>query len=291
MTAAPAASAAPEATALAAPVPRLRRALAHRSLVAGLVIVGAVVLAALCAPLIAPHDPAAQDLRAALLPPSGEHLLGTDHLGRDVFSRLVYAARTDLRIGAVTVVIPFLVGTLVGSVAGYAGGRLDRGMSYLVDTVLAFPFYVLILAIVAVVGTGERGIYVAYALVGWVAYARVTRSATSVAAAQPWVHAARESGLSHRRVLLRHVLPNTLPQAVVFLFTDVVFVIAAVVTLSYLGLGIQPPTADWGSMIADGRAFLTTKWWLATAPGLAVVVTGVGLSLVADGLTDLWGER
>ncbi|MEU6608287.1 ABC transporter permease [Streptomyces shenzhenensis] len=277
--------------AVVADVPHARRALAHPSLIAGAVIFGAVLLAALLAPLIATHDPAAQNLGAALLPPSGEHLLGTDYLGRDVFSRLVYATRTDLRIGAVTVIVPFVAGTLLGSVAGYAGGRVDRLLGYLVDTVLAFPFYVLILAIVAMVGTGERGIYVAYALVGWVAYARVTRTATAVAVERPWVHAARESGLSHRRVLLRHVLPNTLPQAVVFLFTDVVFVIAAVVTLSYLGLGIQPPTADWGSMIADGRPFLTSKWWLATAPGLAVVVTGVGLSLLADGLTDLWGER
>lgn len=286
MTDAPAAPAA-----VGAPVSLGRRALARPLLLAGAVVVGAVLLTALLAPLVATHDPAAQNLGATLLPPSSEHLLGTDHLGRDVFSRLVYATRTDLRIGAATVVVPFVAGTLLGSVAGYAGGRLDRTLAYLVDTVLAFPFYVLILAIVAMVGTGERGIYIAYALVGWVAYARVTRTATAVARKRPWVHAARESGLSHRRVLLRHVLPNTLPQAVVFLFTDVVFVIAAVVTLSYLGLGIQPPTADWGSMIADGRPFLTTKWWLATAPGLAVVVTGVGLSLLADGLTDLWGER
>ncbi len=261
------------------------------TLVAGTLVLGAVVLVAVLAPVIATHDPAAQDLRAGLLPPSAEHLLGTDALGRDVFSRLVHATRTDLRVGVVTVLVPFVLGTLLGSVAGYAGGRLDRALSAVVDTVLAFPFYVLVLAVVAVVGAGERGIYVAYALVGWVAYARLMRAATAVASRQPWALAARDSGLSHPRVLLRHVLPNTVPQAVVFLFSDVVLVVVAVVTLSYLGLGIQPPTPDWGSMIADGQPFLATRWWISAAPAAAVVVTGVGLSLVADGLNDRWRDR
>lgn len=261
------------------------------TLVAGAVVVGLVVLAAVAAPVLSPHDPAAQNLLGGLQPPSAVHPLGTDQLGRDVLSRLLHAARTDLRVGFLAVLTPFVTGTILGSLAGYVGGRLDRALGWLVDVVMTFPFYVIALAIVAVTGTGERGVYVAFALVGWVAYARVVRAATRLAVSQPWVAAAREAGLSHPRVLLRHVLPATLPQAVVFLFSDVVAVIVAVVTLSYLGLGIQPPTPDWGTMIADGQAFLSTQWWIAGAPGLAVLVTGIGLSLLADGLDDVWNRR
>ncbi len=257
----------------------------------GVVVVGSVVLVALLAPWIAPADPNQQDLASGLLAPSAQHWLGTDQLGRDILSRLLHAPRTDLRVAVVAVLFPFVLGTLLGSVAGYFGGWVDRVVGYVVDTVLAFPFYIVALAIVGVVGAGEVGIYLAYGAVGWVAYARVIRQTTRLAATQTWAVAARDSGLSHATVLTRHVLPNTIAQSIVFLFTDIVFVIVSVVTLSYLGLGIQQPTAEWGSMISDGQAYITSNWWMCVAPGLAVAYTGIGLSLIADGLTDRLGGR
>jgi peptide/nickel transport system permease protein len=257
----------------------------------GMAMVGLVVIVAILAPWIAPYDPNQQDLAAVLLPPSPQHWIGTDQLGRDILSRLMYAPRTDLRVGAVAVIVPFVVGTALGSLAGYFSGWTQRVVDYVVNVVLAFPFYILVLAIVAIVGAGEFGIYVTYALVGWVAYARVIQGATSIAAGQTWAVAARDSGLPRTVVLTQHVLPNTIPQSIVFLFNDIVFVIVSVVTLSYLGLGIQQPTAEWGSMIADGQAYITTNWWMCVAPGLAVAFTGVGLSLIADGLTDRLGGR
>jgi peptide/nickel transport system permease protein len=154
--------------------------------------------------------------------------------------------------------------------------------------VIAFPFYVIVIAIVFAVGAGEGGIYIAFALVGWVGYARVIRATTRALRSAGWVEAAHGGGLSHARILLRHLLPNVLPQAIVLLMTEIVLIMVAVVTLSYLGLGIQPPTPDWGTMISDGQAFITTKWWISTIPGVAVVYTGIALSLLGDGLGDAW---
>jgi peptide/nickel transport system permease protein len=200
---------------------------------------------------------------------------------------MLYAARTDLKVGFVAILIPFTSGTLIGLVSGSRGGRLDRFVMRIVDVVLAFPFYVLVIALVFVFGTGTRGIYVAIALVDWVVYARLVRSATLTVSQLDYVAAARAGGLAEWRVLLRHVLPNVVTQAVVYAMSDIVLVIVAVVTLGYLGLGIQPPTPDWGSMISEGQQFITTDWALATFPGLAVVVTGLGLSMIGDGLADV----
>jgi peptide/nickel transport system permease protein len=156
----------------------------------------------------------------------------------------------------------------------------------LVDVIIAFPFYVFVIGLVFVVGEGTKGIYIAFAVVDWVVYARAVRSATLVVRESDYVAAARGGGLSNRRVIWRHVLPNTITQAVVYVMNDIVLAIVAVVTLGYLGLGIQPPTPDWGSMISDGQPFITTHWELATLPGIAVALTGLGLSLLGDGLAD-----
>ena len=268
--------------------PLWRRMVRTPAFLAGVVITATVILAALLAPVLATHDPAAQNLLGGLQGPSGEHRLGTDQLGRDIYSRLLYAARTDLRIAGLAVIIPFVVGVVVGTTSGYVGGAYDWVVSRVVDTVVAFPFYVIVVAVVFAVGAGEQGIYVALALVGWVTYARVLRATTAVHASSGWVIAARGGGLSHARILVRHILPNTLTQAIVLLMNDIVFVIVAVVTLSYLGLGVQPPTADWGTMISDGQAFVATQWWLSVIPGAAVVYTGIGLSLLGDGIADVW---
>jgi peptide/nickel transport system permease protein len=160
-----------------------------------------------------------------------------------------------------------------------------------IDVVIAFPFYVLVIALVFVVGAGEGGIYAALAIVGWVTYARMVRAGTLVIRNQDWVTAARQGGVPTWRVIVRHVLPHTLTQAVVLLASDMVVVIVAVITLGYLGLGVQSPTPDWGSMIFDNQNFITTKWWLAAEPGFAVVITGIGFALLADGIADVWRVR
>ncbi|MBX3032195.1 MAG: ABC transporter permease [Chloroflexi bacterium] len=247
-----------------------------------------LVLVAVLAPWLATHDPNAQNLTAGLLAPSPEHLFGTDQLGRDIFSRVLHAASTDLRIAVLAAILPFLTGVLLGLVSGYFGGRLDYVIGRIVDTIIAFPFYVIVISIVFAVGAGEGGIYAAFAIVGWVGYARVVRATTASMRASGWVIAARGGGLSDRRVILRHILPNALPQAVVLLMTEIVLIMVAIVTLGYLGLGVQPPTPDWGTMIADGQPFVTTKWWISALPGFAVIYTGIALSLLGDGLADAW---
>ncbi|MHA3683310.1 ATP-binding cassette domain-containing protein [Leucobacter sp. HY1908] len=262
------------------------RARRSGTLIAGVCLLALIAAAAIAAPWLAPHAPTAQNLTGGLLPPSPEHWFGTDQLGRDVFARVLYAARTDLVLAFAAAVAPFIVGVTAGLIAGYFGRRTDWVISRVVDTVIAFPFYVLVIAIAFALGAGPAGILVTFALVGWVGYARVIRLLTASMRREEWIHAARGAGLSHARVLVRHVLPNVLPQAIVLFMNEVLLIMVAIVTLGYLGLGIQPPTSDWGTMIADAQPFVTTKWWLAALPGLAVVVTGIGLSLTADGLGD-----
>jgi peptide/nickel transport system permease protein len=263
------------------------RAARTPAFVAGSALTAAIVLLALLAPLIARYGPLQQDLLAPLAGPSAAHWLGTDEFGRDIWSRLLYGGRTDLQVGVLAVLFPFIFGSLIGTVCGYFGGWLDAVVMRLVDVVLAFPFYVLIIALVFFVGEGTHGIYIAFALTDWVIYARIVRSATLVARGLDWVAAAQGAGLSRRRILLRHVLPNTISQAIVYSMSDIVLVILAVVTLGYLGLGIQPPAPDWGAMISDGQSFITIHPSLCLIPGLAVVLTGTGLSLLGDGLADL----
>ncbi|HEY0214854.1 MAG TPA: ABC transporter permease [Cellulomonas sp.] len=276
----------------AATVPATRvRARLPRTLVTGLVLTALLIAVAVFAPVLSPHDPAEQNLLGGLQPPSAEHLFGTDQLGRDILSRMLWAARTDLSIALLAAAAPLVTGVLLGLLSGYAGGRLDYLVGRVVDTVIAFPFYVILVVIAFAVGRGPQGVVVAFALVGWVGYARVVRAATRTLRGSGWVEAARGGGLSHTRIVLRHLLPNVLPQAVVLLMTEIVLIMVAVVTLGYLGLGVQPPTPDWGTMISDGQSFLTSKWWISTVPGLGVIYTGIALSLVGDGLADVWRLR
>ncbi|HEY3547637.1 MAG TPA: ABC transporter permease [Propionicimonas sp.] len=269
----------------------LRRARRSPALIAGAFLLTFMVAISVLAPFVAPYDPETQNLGGGLAAPSASHWFGTDQLGRDILSRVIWAGRTDLRIAVLAAVIPFITGLVVGLVSGYAGGRIDWVIGRIVDTFVAFPFYVLIIAIVFAVGTGENGIFIAYALVGWISSARVIRAKTKALCREGWVGAAYRGGLSHPRVVARHLLPNVLPQAVVLLMTEILLIMVAVVTLGYLGLGVQPPTPDWGTMISDGQLFLATKWWIPSLPGLAVVITGVGLSLLGDGLADVWRLR
>jgi len=263
------------------------RALRSPTFMAGAVMTSTIVALVLLAPVISRYGPDSQDLLNTFSGPSALHWMGTDDLGRDTWSRVLYGGRTDLQVGVLAVVFPFFFGNFVGTVCGYFGGRLDTIVMRVVDVVLAFPFYVLIIALVFVVGVGTHGVYIAFGLTDWVVYARTTRSATLVARNLDWVAAAEGGGLSRARVLWRHILPNTITQAIVYSMSDIVIVILAVVALGYLGLGIQPPAPDWGSMITDGQNFLSQTQWMAIFPGLAVVFTGVGLSLLGDGLADV----
>jgi peptide/nickel transport system permease protein len=271
---------------------RRRTGRQNGTLLVGLVLLALLVLAAICAPLITSADPIAQDLTKALLPPgSPGHLFGTDRLGRDVLARLLYGARVDLRVGVLAVATPFVLGSLLGLLAGWVGGWFDALLMRIVDMVVAFPFFVLVIALVFALGAGTTSIYVAITLVGWVAYARIVRGEVLVAKNQEYALAARVSGLPTWRILLRHLLPNVILQAVVFSMSDIVLTILAIVTLGYLGLGVPPPTPDWGSMIQDGQQFMLTHWYLPALPGFAVVLTGLALALIADGLVERMGRR
>ncbi len=266
---------------------RVRRWYTQPALASGLILLGIILVLAIAAPLFTSYNPIKQDLSATLLGPSAHHLLGTDQLGRDTFTRLLYGMRNDLRIAFIAVLLPFCIGTVLGSIAGYFGGWVDTVLMRLVDIVVAFPFYVLIIALVFVLGPGQRSIYIAITLVGWVSYARIIRGEILVAKRQDYVLAAQSGGLSSIRIIGKHLVPNVISQAIIYAMSDIVQDILAIVTLGYFGLGVPPPTPDLGSMINDGQNFLTTHWQLTTFPGLAVVVVGLSLSLIGDGLADL----
>jgi peptide/nickel transport system permease protein len=278
-------------------VGRLRRqALADQrwtnwTLWVGVGILGVVALAAIFAPLVAPYAPNEQNLANAFQPPSWSHLMGTDNLGRDIFSRVVYAGRVDLQIGFITTYIPLLTGVALGAIAGYLGGRVDTVIMRLVDVVIAFPFLVLVIAILAVVGPGLKGMYIAVLAVGWSMYARLTRAEMLVLREQQFVLAAESLALSRRRIIFRHAVPNVLRPNLVFSMADFVLNILLAASLSFLGLGVRPPTAEWGAMVADGQNFLLNAWWITTFPGIVIVVVGIGLSLIGDGLAERLGER
>jgi peptide/nickel transport system permease protein len=269
------------------PVRRLRpRWYRTPSLVAGLVILAGIAVLAIFAPVLTSYEPNTQDVTNALASPSAEHWLGTDQLGRDVWTRLLYGARVDLQVGIIAVLISLVLGTFLGAVAGYFGGWLDSIIMRIVDVVRAFPPLVLIISLAFVLGSGIVSIFLAIGLVDWSAYARITRGDILVVKRREYVLAAQTMGFSHARIIGRHILPNVITQSLVFAMSDIVLTMLAIVTLGYLGLGVPPPTPDWGAMIAEGQNFLTTHWWLSTVPGIAVVITGLGLSLIGDGLAD-----
>ena len=249
-------------------------------------MIAVLVTVAIFAPLIAPRGPQDTDYDARLAPPSREHLFGTDNLGRDIFSRVLHGASIDLQVGIISVLPPFLIGIMLGCLAGYFGGRIDTIVMRAADVIQAFPFLILIIAIVAVLGTGLTSVYIAVALVAWVSYARLIRGEILVAKNQDYVEAARALGGSDSRVIARHLLPNVITSALVFATTDVMLYIVLVTSLSYLGLAARPPSPEWGAMITEGRTFMASAWWISVFPGLAVVVTGIAFSVFGDGLAD-----
>lgn len=272
---------------------RIRWSFANRvtplALGAGILI--AWLLIALFAPLLAPYDPIYQDAAVRLKPPSWAHPLGTDNFGRDVLSRVIWASRIDLQIALFGVIFPFILGTIVGSVSGFFGGWVDTLFMRLIDVVLAFPFLVLMLAIITIIGPGLGSFYIAMALVGWVSYARLIRAQFLVLKNSDFAMAAVSLGYSNTRVMFRHIMPNAILGSVVFSMSDAVLVLLNGAAISYLGLGVQPPTAEWGMMIAEGQGFITTAWWITTFPGIAIVTLAMGFSLLADGLGEALGVR
>lgn len=258
------------------------------ALLLGGMLLGLVVALAICAPLLTDYGPTEQNLRAAKLAPSWEHPFGTDNFGRDIFTRTLYGARIDLMIGIVPTTITFVVGTILGSIAGYYGGKIDTILMRIVDVAVAFPFFVLLIAIIAMLGPGLRNMFIAISLVGWIAYARIVRGEVLVARNSEYVLAAKTLGFSDARIVFGHVLPNVITPAIIFFMADAVLNILLGSALSFLGLGPQAPTAEWGRMIQEGRQFIISgEWWMATIPGLAIVVVAIAFSLIGDGLADL----
>jgi peptide/nickel transport system permease protein len=252
----------------------------------GLIGIVAITLLAILAPLVSPYDPTALNTGLGLTPPSLEHPFGTDQLGRDVFARVLYGARIDLQIGAIGVAIPLVIGVIVGLIAGYYSGWLDVLIGRVIDVVVAFPFLVLVIAIVAMLGPGLVNFYIAVSLVSWVAYARIVRGETLLAKRREYVLAARSLGYRDVRIMFRHILPNVVAPTFVFGMSDFVLDILAGASLGFFGLGVPTPTPEWGVMIAEGRNFIITAPWVVVFPGLAIVVVGFFFSLLGDSLAD-----
>ncbi|PLP58847.1 nickel ABC transporter permease [Mesorhizobium loti] len=250
-------------------------------------IVGLWIILALFAPVVAPYDPTAVDIANALKAPSVAHWFGTDQVGRDVLSRVIHGARIDLLMCLAGVLPPLLIGTTVGLLSGYYGGTVDTLLMRLYDLTAAFPFFVLVLAIVGVLGPGLLNFFIALAVVGWVTYARLVRAEVMAIRDSEYVQAAQCLGYSDRVVLLRHVLPNAFGPVVAYAVSDAVLVMLAGASFGFLGMGAQPPLAEWGVMISDGSRYIRQAWWICTFPGLAAISLGLGLAFLGDGLGQL----
>jgi len=262
-----------------------------RVLYAGMAITAFWLILALGADFIAPFDPNVQDIANVLQPPDTSHWFGTDNFGRDVLSRVIHGTRVDLQMGLVGVFLPFILGTFVGALSGYFGRFVDSVLMRVLDVMLSFPWLVLLIAIITVLRPGLGSFFVAITLVGWVSYARLVRAQTLVLKSSEFVQAAANLGYGHMRILFRHILPNALVPSIVFSMSDVVLVILAGSAISYLGLGVQPPTAEWGVMIAEGQNFMMTAWWISAFPGISIVFLAFGFSLLADGLGEKLGVQ
>jgi peptide/nickel transport system permease protein len=269
------------------------RELAHwpKTLKIGTGLMLLIVIAGIFAPLLTPYDPYTQDFGSALLAPNWSHPFGTDNFGRDVLTRVLYGIRVDLPIGFFTTYVPMIYGVVLGAFAGYFGGIFDGLLMRILDITVAFPFLVLIIVIVAVLGPGVQNIYIAVFLTAWTMYARLARAEMLVERGKDYVLAARTLGYGSRRIVFCHCLPNIINSSIVFSMSDFVLNIMLVSGLSFLGLGVAPPVPEWGAMIAEGRDFIFDAWWISTLPGLAIVLTGTALCLIGDGLAQRLGER
>ena len=270
---------------------RAERRWSNATLYTGLALVGLLGIAGIAAPWISPADPIALDLPNRLVSPSLEHLMGTDTFGRDIFSRTLHAIRLDLLVVLIVTYVPMVIGMLVGALAGYYRGWVDGVTVRLIDAFIAFPFMVLVIAVVAIMGPGLSGVYIGVLAVGWTLYARLTRGEMLVLREQQFILAARSLGYSTGRIILRHALPNLIRSNLVFSMADIVLNLLLLAGLSYLGLGVQAPTPELGAMVAEGQQVLLQAWWVTTLPGAVIVLLGSGFSMVGDAVADRLGQR
>lgn len=262
-----------------------------RTAMIGGVVVLLFVLAAIFAPVLAPHDPNAADVVHKFSPPSQDHLLGTDHLGRDVFGRLLFGARLSIGATVVAALGITIVGVLLGMLAGYVGGVVDSAISRTIDILLGFPHLLLVLALIALLGPGLRNIVIAYVVEAWAGYARIVRGAVLAEREEPYVEAARALGASGGRILRRHVLPNIVAPIVVYTTLDLGVILLGISALSFLGLGVQPPTPEWGAMLAEATSYLAVSPYAMFFPGAAIFLVVLGFNLLGDGLRDALDPR
>lgn len=256
---------------------------------AGIIII--LSLVAIFAPFICTHDPTGIDIRRALSAPSGEHFLGTDQLGRDIFSRMVYGSRVALSIGLVAVGIAAIIGIFLGSLAGFYGGWVDSMIMRFVDIMLCFPRFFLILSVVAIVGPNIFNVMVIIGLTGWMGIARLIRAEILSLKNRDYVSAAKALGASNFYIILRHLIPNGIGPALVSFVFGVAGAILTEAGLSYLGLGVQPPKPSWGNILFEGRAVLGVGWWMILFPGLAILITVLSFNLFGEGLRDIINPR
>jgi peptide/nickel transport system permease protein len=257
-------------------------------LIVGLSLLGLLLLACYGAPLFTHWSPAQLDQNAILKAPSSRHWFGTDQFGRDIFARTLYAGRIDFLIGIVLVGVALVVGTLVGMVSAWLGGVTDAIVQRLVDIGFAFPFLVLVISVVGLRGPGLSSLFIAVSFVAWIFYARLVRSEVLVLKTSNYMLAARTSGFSTARVLVFHLLPNIVNQVLLYATSDFVYAVLLGASVSYLGLGVQPPTPEWGAMVQAGQNFVATQWWISFFPGLAIVLMGLAFALIGDSLADKW---
>jgi peptide/nickel transport system permease protein len=257
----------------------------------GCCVIVAFILVALFAPLLATHDIYAQDLAIRLQPPSAQHWLGTDELGRDIYSRLVYGTRITLYIVALTAIIAAPIGLLAGTTAGYIGGWTDIAIMRIVDVFLAFPSLILALAFVAALGPGIENAVIAISLAAWPPIARLARAETLSIRKSDFIAAVRLQGASPPRIILTHIVPMCLTSVAVRMTLNMASIILTAAGLGFLGLGAQPPSPEWGAMLSSGRQFLMTSWWIAAIPGCAILLAGLAFNLFGDGLRDIMDPR
>lgn len=261
--------------------------------VVGAVLLFCLVTTAIFCPVLAPHDPLKQNIMKRLRPPvwlkggSVDNLLGTDHLGRDILSRVMHGTRISLVVGVAAVIMQVIIGVALGLLAGYHGGKIDSVISFMVNAMMGFPFILLAMSLVAVLGPSLQNIIIALGVTGWTVFTRVTRIETMKQREQEYVLAATSLAFSTKRILLRHVLPNLIPSLTVLATVEVARAIIRESLLSFLGLGIQPPTPSWGTMLAEGRDYMLMQWWLAALPGAAIFISALGINLLGDALRDV----
>jgi peptide/nickel transport system permease protein len=263
----------------------------NKMAIIGLIIIISLAFIAFFAPFIAPHDPIEQNLDKRLLTPCREYPMGTDDLGRCLLSRIIYGARVSLKLGVIVVGIITVIGVTLGLISGYYGGIVDEIIMRLVDVVLAFPGIILALAIAGALGPGLFNVMLALAMVGWTGLARVVRGSVLSVKQKEFVESARALGCSDLHIMTRHILPNVMAPVIVLATLDMAFIILAAAGLSFLGLGAQPPTPEWGSMLNNGRAFMRTAPHLTTFPGLAIMVAVLAFNFLGDGLRDALDPR